>query len=130
MPSTDPSIASLSERRLYRSTPLSPGPNASNIEDMPDNTREEFYAKLEAVEARTDTKFTELVGKLETLVTAINGRFENVNEKLATLGKDVSSARADVASARSENLQTRWWIIGTVVASALAVIAIVIASLS
>jgi hypothetical protein len=72
---------------------------------MSDPTREEIDAKLAAVEARTETRFTELNGKIDRLADSI------------------SVLRSDIADVKSDNRYTRWTIIVTVIASALAAIA-------
>jgi hypothetical protein len=72
---------------------------------MSDPTREEIDAKLAAVEARTETRFTELNGKIDRLADSI------------------SVLRSDIADVKADNRYTRWTIIVTVIASALAAIA-------
>jgi hypothetical protein len=73
---------------------------------MSDPTREEIDAKLAAVEARTETRFTELNGKI-----------------VDRLADSISVLRSDIADVKADNRYTRWTIIVTVIASALAAIA-------
>jgi non-ribosomal peptide synthetase component E (peptide arylation enzyme) len=79
---------------------------------MSDPTREEIDAKLAAVEARTETRFTELNGKIDRLADSISA-----------LGSTVASLKSDIADVKADNRYTRWTIIVTVIASALAAIA-------
>jgi hypothetical protein len=79
---------------------------------MSDPTREKIDAKLAAVEARTETRFTELNGKIDRLADSISA-----------LGSTVASLKLDIADAKSDNRYTRWAIIVTVIASAFAAIA-------
>ena len=79
---------------------------------MADPTREEIDAKLATVEARTETRFTELNGKIDRLADSISA-----------LGSTVASLKSDIADVKADNRYTRWTIIVTVIASALAAIA-------
>jgi hypothetical protein len=69
---------------------------------MADMTREEIDAKLATVEARTETRFVELSGKLDRVVDSI------------------SSLRGEVGAVRTDNKFTRLTIIVAVVGSVIA----------
>ena len=49
---------------------------------MADQTREEVDAKIEAAEARTDTKIERLGAKIDVLSTTIVGKLESLDEKI------------------------------------------------
>lgn len=67
-------------------------------------------AKLEAVEARTETKFAQLLGKIELVAGSINA----LDTKVSELGTELGNVKAGVSSA--EGL-----IVTTVIASAIAI---------
>jgi len=111
---------------------------------MSDPTRQEIDAKLAAAEARTETRFTDLSGKIDRLAdslavfaSAIRGEIEGLKSEVSGLKSEVSGLKSEVASVksdvanvksevdglRSDNKYTRWTIVVTVVASALAAIA-------
>jgi hypothetical protein len=69
---------------------------------MVDMTREEIDAKLATVEARSETRFVELSGKLDRVADAIS-----------RLGTSASDIRTEV---KREASFTRWTIVGLVVA--------------
>jgi hypothetical protein len=75
--------------------------------EMAGPTREEFDAKLATVEAHTETRFTELSGKIDRLSDAISAFASNVKAELA-------DTRATV---RDENVFTRWTVVIAVVTS-------------
>jgi hypothetical protein len=83
---------------------------------MSDPTREEIDAKLAAVEARTETRFTELSGKIDRLADSISALG-------STMRVEFERINSDIVELRSDNKYTRWTIVVTVVASALAAIA-------
>jgi hypothetical protein len=72
-------------------------------------TREEIDAKFETAEARTETRFVELSGKIDRLTDSIG-----------TLKTEV---KGELVGVRADNKTTRQIIIVTVVASALAALA-------
>jgi hypothetical protein len=72
-------------------------------ETMAGPTREEIDAKLAVVEARTETRFVELTGKLD-----------RVADSIATLAHSVSNVRSEV---KHESNLTRWTIVGLVIAA-------------
>jgi hypothetical protein len=104
---------------------------------MSDPRREEIDAKLATVEARTETRFTELSGKIDRLADSIavlgstirielegvKSEIANVKSDIANVKSDVANVKSNVVDLRSDNKYTRWTIVVTVVASALAAIA-------
>jgi hypothetical protein len=97
---------------------------------MSDQTREEIDAKLAAVEARTETRFTELSGKIDRLADSIAAlgstiriELESVKSEIANVKSEIASVKSEIVYLRSDNKYTRWTIVVTVVASALAAIA-------
>ena len=90
---------------------------------MSDPTREEIDAKLAAAEARTETRFTELSGKIDRLADSIAVLGSTIRIELEGVKSDIANVKSDVADVRSDNKYTRWTIVVTVVASALAAIA-------
>ena len=89
---------------------------------MSDPTREEIDAKLAAAEARTETRFTELSGKIDRLADSIAVFASAIRGEIESLKSEVSGLKSDVDDLRSDNKYTRWTIVVTVVASALAAI--------
>ena len=79
--------------------PLRRDSSSSTLEDM---TREEIEAKLEAVEARSDTKFEK-----------INASVERVAEIVERLALDVQRTSEQ---ARADSLFTRWTLAGIALA--------------
>lgn len=69
---------------------------------MPDPTREEIDAKLATVEARTETRFVELSGKID-----------RVADSISVLANSVSTVRTEV---KHESSLTRWTMAGLVIA--------------
>jgi hypothetical protein len=94
---------------------LAPTPSDSHTSEMSDSdspTRSEIDAKIAASEARTDTKFAELLGEIKVTNAGIVG-----------LRSEFSDMRG---YARSSHHTT----IGTIVATGLGIVAIVIALLT
>jgi|ERR1700722_13703098 len=81
---------------------------------MPDMTREEIDAKLELVEAKTQTRFVELSAKLDRVLESNNANSAMVTKELSRVHTEIKEARAEV---RRDNNFTRWTIAGIVVAS-------------
>ena len=79
---------------------------------MTDITREEMDAKLATVEARAETRFAELSGKLDRILDSMSAATERSIE-----------LRADIAGVKSDNKFTRLTIIVAVFASVLAAVA-------
>lgn len=73
---------------------------------MADHTREEIDAKLAAVEARTETHFVELSGKIDRIADSIN----NLTSAVTTIKSEV----------KEEGKFTRWTICVTIIASMIA----------
>jgi hypothetical protein len=73
---------------------------------MANPTREEMDAKFEAIEARMETRFVELTGKMDRLADGIS----NLTTALSTVRTE----------AKEDAKFTRWTIIVTIVASLLA----------
>jgi hypothetical protein len=80
---------------------------------MSDPTREEINAKLATIEARTETRFVELSGKIDRMVDSI----DNFSR---TLGGQLADVKSELITVKSDNKFTRWTIAGVAVASALA----------
>lgn len=76
--------------------------------------RDELAARLEAAEARTETRFVELSAELKAVALAVS-----------SLNSNVTDQRREN---RTDNTFTRWTIAGIVITSALAVVGIVIAT--
>lgn len=83
------------------------------VSSMAAPTREEIDAKLAAIEARTETRFVELSGKIDRLSDSIGmltGVVTDVKSELASVGSQV----------KEENRFTRWTIGITLIASLIA----------
>jgi hypothetical protein len=83
-----------------------PEPPESPEAPMPDPSREEIDAKIAAAEARTDTKFARLEGKLDLVLAEASAARQE-----ASIARD---------NARQESRGTRATIIGTGLATVLA----------
>lgn len=68
-------------------------------------------AKLEAVEARTETKFAQLMGKLDVLV-----------EKVGAIATDVGELKGAVERVETKTVNTRIIIVTTVIGAALTIV--------
>lgn len=80
---------------------------------MADPTREEFDAKLATVEARAETRFTELGGKIDRVA-------DSIMSLGSTMRSDLDDLRGEMRVVRSDNKFTRISIIVAMVASVLA----------
>lgn len=87
--------------------------------DMTDHTQELVDAKLQAVEARLDTKLTAMDGKLERFLD----KATSLNEQLAG---EVLRMREDVKEIKTDNKSTRTTTIVTGIGSVLAIAALII----
>ena len=85
-------------------------------------TREEIEAKLEAVEARTETRFVELSGKIDRLGEILTGE-RGVLAEMAALRMDTF---AQMTALKADNSTTRWTVVVTMVTSVLAAAALVL----
>ena len=77
-------------------------------------TREEMDARLEAVEARSETRFVELSGKIDRLGEILTGD-HGVIARMTSLRTDIMA----------DNKATRWTIMITTISSILAAAALV-----
>jgi hypothetical protein len=80
--------------------------------------REEVIARLEAVEARGETRFVELGGKLDYLTDVLvgdHGFFAQMNV-----------LKADMTSLKADNKTTRWTIVITLITSIMAASALIV----
>jgi hypothetical protein len=77
---------------------------------MDNMTREEIEARLETVEARTETRFVELSGKIDRLGEILAGDHGVI---------------AQVNSLKVDNKATRWTVVITLITSVLATAALV-----
>lgn len=83
-------------------------------------SREEIDAKMEAVEARVETRFVDLTNKVERLTSSV----ETLNSTLAATGNAVTSqSAATQKEVRDQNNLTRWTIIGLAVAALTLIVA-------
>lgn len=99
---------------------MSQQPSSSHGTSVPPPFMELVDAKLEAVEARTDTKFAQLMGKIELIalsVAGIKADIESVNGKIGTLDTKLDTVDGHSRSAKRE-------IMTAVIATGLAVIAL------
>jgi hypothetical protein len=76
-------------------------------------TREEIDAKLATVEARTETRFTELSGKIDRVIDAV-GR---ANSDFVRVSGEI---RTEIQTVKSDNKFTRTTIVVAIIASILA----------
>jgi hypothetical protein len=88
-------------------------PIARKTADMADQTREEIDAKLAAVEARSETRFVELSGKVDRVLDAV----DQANMSYIRSSREL---RDEIQAVKSDNKFTRTTIIVTVIASLLA----------
>ncbi len=96
-----PSVANL--HAIIADPQISVPPSPVRPEVMAEPTREEIDAKLATIEARTETRFTELSGKIDRVANSIN------------------SLTGAVAGVRRDNNFTRWTIAGLVIAGVAAI---------
>jgi hypothetical protein len=80
-------------------------------------TREEIDAKLEAVEARTEARFTQLTGTIDVRFANLDGKIDRLVDSVWRLSEGVETARKE---GRADNKSTRWTIIIVVIASVIA----------
>lgn len=80
--------------------------NVYQGDTMADQTREEIDAKLSTIEARTETRFVELSGKIDRVVDSINA-----------LTSAVTTVRIEV---KEDGKFTRWTVGVTIIASVIA----------
>ena len=88
-------------------------------------------AKLATVEARTETRFVELSGKIDRLADTIassnNSLMQQITSSNNSLTQQVSTLRTDVdrdlRAVLADNKNTRWTVIITIIAATLAALA-------
>ncbi len=84
---------------------------------MPDApSRDEIAARLEAAEARTETRFAQLSGSLDL-------RFANLGQQIDQITTSINRLVSEVQEVKADNKTTRMTTIVTVIASVLAAIA-------
>lgn len=83
---------------------------------MSDPTREEIDAKLVAAEARAETRFIELSGKIDRLT-------DLVTTSVGQLTGEVGRVRSEMRDVKDDNKNTRWTIVITVIVTILAALA-------
>ncbi len=98
---------------------------------MPDGpTRDEFAATNDAMEARADTKFAQLLGEMRVGFAGINARIESVATRL-NARIDGLSSRVDGLSSRIDGVErTTGGTKTTVIATGIGSVALVIAALA
>ena len=84
-------------RNLLQST------NLSGVA-MTDPTREEFDAKLATVEARTETRFVELGGKMDRVG-------DSITAFSSTMTSELGGVKSELTTVKADNKYTRWTII-------------------
>jgi hypothetical protein len=84
-------------------------------------TREEIEAKLEAVEARTETRFVELSGKIDRLGEILTGERGVLVEMALRM-----DTFAQMTALKADNRTTRWTVAVTMITSVLAAAALVL----
>ena len=87
---------------------------------MSDNvTRDELRLHIDLIEQKAETRQAVTDGKLERIADAVDVLTKTLTSQMADL-------KSDVAEVKSDNKNTRWAIAGIVLASALAVVGIVV----
>ena len=86
-----------------------------NMPEAP--SRDEISARLEAAEARTETRIAQLAGSIDTRFATIDGKLDQINGSVGALAVAVKDARDDN---KEDNRLTRWTVIAIVVATMLA----------
>lgn len=84
-----------------------------SMSDTP--TREEINAKLEAAEARSETRFTELSGKIDRIT-------ESIASFSASVSRELHAVHEQMVEVKRDNRETRWTIVVTVILAILAAI--------
>ncbi|CAB4133050.1 hypothetical protein UFOVP140_24 [uncultured Caudovirales phage] len=85
-------------------------------DNQPMNTpsREEFNAKIEAVEARMDTRVSSIEGKIDGLMTRMEERDKRFDERTLSIQSDITTMKRDMVE-NSRSL--KYWLIGTGIAT-------------
>lgn len=63
---------------------------------MADVNREEIEAKLAVAEARTDTKFAQILGHVDTLAADLKGEMKALNSRMSAIERSTSGLKATV----------------------------------
>lgn len=90
-------------------------------------SREEIDAKLEAAEARTEARFAQLGGTIDVRFSNLDNKIDRLADSVVRLSSEIAESRHEV---RGENRATRMSIIITVIASAIAVLGVMLAAQS
>ena len=90
---------------------------------MADPTREEIDAKIDALDAKTQTKIARLEGKIDTAVEKISGQ---INMLQAVLSGQNTALQTSINEADKYNRDTRWIFVGLVVTCMLALAALIV----
>jgi hypothetical protein len=77
---------------------------------MTDPTREEFDAKLATVEARTETRFVELGGKIDRVG-------DSITVLSSTMTSELGGVKSELMTGKADNKYTRWTIVLAVLAA-------------
>lgn len=92
-------------------------------------TREEVIARLEAVEARGETRFVELGGKLDYLTDVMvgdHGLFAQMKSLKTDMVAQIGSLKVEMTSLKVDNRTTRWTIVITLITSIMAASALIL----
>ncbi|MFZ0269134.1 hypothetical protein [Caulobacter sp.] len=92
-------------------------------------TREEITARLEAVEARSETRFVELGGKLDYLSDVLigdHGFFAQMNALKTDNLAQSNALKAEMISLKADNKTTRWTVVITLITSIIAASALIL----
>ena len=96
-------------------SPLSSSRSGSRVDVM---TREEMDARLEAVEARSETRYVEINSKLDQLRDALIGDHG--------FFKQMSELKIEVNALKADNKTTRWTIVISLITSIMAATALIL----
>lgn len=77
---------------------------------MTDPTREEYDAKLATVEARTETRFVELGGKIDRVG-------DSITVLSSTMTSELGGVKSELMTGKADNKYTRWTIVLAVLAA-------------
>lgn len=89
-------------------------------ENMTDPTREEIDAKLAVIEARTETRFVELSGKIDRVIDTINRSNIDFVKINGDARADMKELRVEMQDVKRDNKSTRTTIIATIIAAVIA----------
>jgi len=92
-------------------------------------SREEVIARLEAVEARSETRSVELGGKLDYLTDILigdHGLFAQMKSLKADTLAQIGALSAEMTALKADNRTTRWTIVITLITSIMAASALIL----